>query len=148
MLDAEIAGNPGAIDDQRHGNLVHLLAARRPLKRLPLLGTHTLPPGPLRPTCYRFAARAVFVPKELATLCKCSCSFDCIISSTEVSISRYRQGFNRSMIAQCSRSLQSTNVGASAPGDAGVVAGRRRPGLISCREIKYLIPVAGVRPGN
>jgi hypothetical protein len=43
MADAEIAGNPGAVDDQRHGDLVDLLAAGRPFKYFPLLWQHTFP---------------------------------------------------------------------------------------------------------
>ena len=40
VLDAQITGNPGTIHDQRHRDLVHLLAARRALKCLPLFLQH------------------------------------------------------------------------------------------------------------
>jgi hypothetical protein len=39
-LDAEIAGNPRAINDQRHRHLVEFLQPRRLLKNLPLFRSH------------------------------------------------------------------------------------------------------------
>ena len=41
VLDSEVSGNPWAIDDQRHRNLVHLLAAHCSFKRFPLFWQHT-----------------------------------------------------------------------------------------------------------
>ena len=43
VLDAEVAGNPGAIDDQRHRNLVQLLPARGSLECFPLFWQHYFP---------------------------------------------------------------------------------------------------------
>ena len=40
VLDAEIAGNPRAVDDERHRHFVQLLAPRRALEGLPLFGSH------------------------------------------------------------------------------------------------------------
>ena len=43
VLDSQITGNPRAIHDQRHRDLVHLFAARRALKCLPLFLQHGFP---------------------------------------------------------------------------------------------------------
>ena len=42
VLDSEVAGNPRAVDDQRHRNLVQLLAARGSFKHFPLFRQHGL----------------------------------------------------------------------------------------------------------
>ena len=41
VLDAEVAGNPRAIDDERHRNLVHLFAAHGSFECFPLFWQHT-----------------------------------------------------------------------------------------------------------
>ena len=43
VLDSQIAGDPRAVDDQRHRDLVHLFTARRAFKCLPLFLQHGFP---------------------------------------------------------------------------------------------------------
>ena len=40
VLDAEIPGNPGAVDDERHRHLVQLLEPGRAFEGVPLFGSH------------------------------------------------------------------------------------------------------------
>ena len=47
MLDSEIAGNPRAVDNERHRHLVEVLAPGRALENVPLFGSHLSSRGTL-----------------------------------------------------------------------------------------------------